>query len=64
MNNDPETFEYRQLEASQKAKMPPLSLQNLRDKEKYEERMFIRFRRFFNTNFGDNDTGYATVGDE
>lgn len=64
-NCPPDQFEaYEYQEAHQMSKMPPLSPQFFKNKERLEERRFVQTRAFFNANWGDNDIGYGSYIDE
>ena len=51
-----EAYEWQ--EAHPNAQNCPLSKENLKAKERLEERRFVQLRGFQNTNYGDNDLGY------
>ncbi len=62
---DPEMFEaveYEESHPNAQNCLPTAS--NLKDKVLLEERRFVQTRAFFNTNWGDNDTGYGAYCNE
>ena len=61
----PDQFEaYEYQEARPEAQNCDLTPANLKSKVLLEERRFVQTRAFFNANWGDNDSGYASYINE